>query len=129
VPELQFRGKEFVYNHHLTVPFRPLEMHADKGVGDARLDGNLIVHGEGTRERIVVIETKGEQLAGNRDTEYKRELLSLLSEKFDPTIPGAGGQLAVDSEAFDFNAAVVLFGEIDAKLPPLIRGEAVAAAN
>ncbi len=45
MPELQFRGKEFVYNHHLTVPFRPLEMQADKGIGDARLDGNLIVHG------------------------------------------------------------------------------------
>jgi adenine-specific DNA-methyltransferase len=28
------------------VPFRPLEMHADKGIGDARLDGNLIVHGD-----------------------------------------------------------------------------------
>lgn len=46
MPELQFRGKEFVYNHHLTVPFRPLEMQADKGIGDPRLDGNLIVHGD-----------------------------------------------------------------------------------
>lgn len=46
MPELQFKGKEFVYNHHLTVPFRPLEMHADKGIGEARLDGNLIVHGD-----------------------------------------------------------------------------------
>ena len=46
MPELEFKGKEFVYNHHLTVPFRPLEMHADKGIGDARLDGNLIVHGD-----------------------------------------------------------------------------------
>ena len=46
MPELQFRGKEFVYNHHLTVPFRSLKMHAKKGIGDARLDGNLIVHGD-----------------------------------------------------------------------------------
>ena len=46
MPELQFKGKEFVYNHHLTVPFHPLEMHADKGIGEARLDGNLIVHGD-----------------------------------------------------------------------------------
>jgi adenine-specific DNA-methyltransferase len=46
VPELQFKGKEFVYNHHLTVPFRPLEMQADKGIGAPRLDGNLIVHGD-----------------------------------------------------------------------------------
>ena len=28
--ELFFKGKEFVYNHHLTVPFRPLVPHADK---------------------------------------------------------------------------------------------------
>jgi adenine-specific DNA-methyltransferase len=46
VPELQFKGKEFVYNHHLTVPFRPLEMDAAKGIGTPRLDGNLIIHGD-----------------------------------------------------------------------------------
>lgn len=44
--ELNFKGKEFVYNHHLAVPFRPLEMHPDKGIGQARLDGNLIVQGD-----------------------------------------------------------------------------------
>jgi adenine-specific DNA-methyltransferase len=50
VPELNFKGKEFVYNHHLTVPFRPLEIHADKsvlgGIGEPSLDGNLIIHGD-----------------------------------------------------------------------------------
>lgn len=44
--ELVFKGKEFVWNHHLAVPFRPLEMQADKGIGAARLDGNLIVQGD-----------------------------------------------------------------------------------
>lgn len=44
--ELVFKGKEFVWNHHLAVPFRPLEMHADKGIGAPRLDGNLIVQGD-----------------------------------------------------------------------------------
>lgn len=44
--ELAFKGKEFVYNHHLAVPFRPLEMHAKKGIGDPSLDGNLIIHGD-----------------------------------------------------------------------------------
>ncbi len=34
--ELVFKGKEFVWNHHLAVPFRPLEMHPDKGIGDPR---------------------------------------------------------------------------------------------
>lgn len=46
MPELNFKGKEFVYNHHLTVPFRPLEIHADKGIGEPSLDGNLIIHGD-----------------------------------------------------------------------------------
>ncbi len=46
MPELQFKGKEFVYNHHLTVPFRPLEMQAGKGIGAPRLDGNLVIHGD-----------------------------------------------------------------------------------
>lgn len=46
MPELQFKGKEFVYNHHLTVPFRPLVPVDGKSVGAARLDGNLVVHGD-----------------------------------------------------------------------------------
>ncbi len=46
MPELQFKGKEFVYNHHLTVPFRPLEMDATKSVGKPNLNGNLIIHGD-----------------------------------------------------------------------------------
>jgi adenine-specific DNA-methyltransferase len=46
VTELHFKGKEFVYNHHLTVPHRPLVPHPDKGVGAARLDGNLIIQGD-----------------------------------------------------------------------------------
>ena len=43
--ELMFKGKEFVWNHHLAVPFRPLEMHADKGIGPARLDGGFAPSG------------------------------------------------------------------------------------
>lgn len=46
MPEIVFKGKEYVYNHHLTVPFRPLVTHADKGVGAPDLAGNLVVHGD-----------------------------------------------------------------------------------
>lgn len=46
MPELVFKGKEFVYNHHLAVPFRPLVPHAKKSVGKPQLDGNLIIHGD-----------------------------------------------------------------------------------
>ena len=44
--ELNFKGKEFVYNHHLSVPFRPLVMDTGKGVGEPSLAGNLIIHGD-----------------------------------------------------------------------------------
>ena len=44
MPELHFKGKEYVYNHHLTVPYRPLVAHPDKSVGDEV--ENLIIHGD-----------------------------------------------------------------------------------
>ena len=46
MPELTFKGKEFVYNHHLSVPFRPLVPHPKKSIGKPDLGGNLIVHGD-----------------------------------------------------------------------------------
>jgi len=44
--ELYFKGKEFVYNHHLAVPFRPLIPDQDKGIGQIALDGNLVIQGD-----------------------------------------------------------------------------------
>lgn len=44
--ELNFKGKEFVFNHHLTVPHRPLVPDAAKSIGEVRLDGNLIINGD-----------------------------------------------------------------------------------
>jgi len=46
MPELVFKGKEYVYNHHLTVPYRPLLPDPTRSVGAADLAGNLIVHGD-----------------------------------------------------------------------------------
>jgi adenine-specific DNA-methyltransferase len=44
--ELSFKGKEFVYNHHLAVPFRPLVPDEGKGIGPVAFDGNLVIHGD-----------------------------------------------------------------------------------
>ena len=44
--EINFKGKEFVFNHHLAVPIRPIEMHSEKSVGSVSLDGNLIIQGD-----------------------------------------------------------------------------------
>jgi adenine-specific DNA-methyltransferase len=46
VPELHFKGKEFVYNHHLSVPYCPLVPDENKSIGGPELSGNLIVHGD-----------------------------------------------------------------------------------
>ncbi len=46
MPEIQFKGKEFVFNHHLSVPFRPLIPKKEKSIGSGNLDENLIIQGD-----------------------------------------------------------------------------------
>lgn len=50
---LDFQGKQFVYNHHLSVPYSELKLDAKKSViakgVQPRLDGNLIIHGDNLR--------------------------------------------------------------------------------
>lgn len=50
MPTLEFKGKQFVYSHHLSVPFRELKVVADKSLPvpgqKPSLDDNLIIHGD-----------------------------------------------------------------------------------
>ncbi|RXQ19090.1 site-specific DNA-methyltransferase [Vibrio parahaemolyticus] len=50
MPTLDFKGKQFVYSHHLSVPFRELKVVADKSLPQqgkaASLDDNLIIQGD-----------------------------------------------------------------------------------
>jgi adenine-specific DNA-methyltransferase len=50
MPTLEFKGKPFVYSHHLSVPFRELMVDPKKSLpakGDKpSLDDNLIIHGD-----------------------------------------------------------------------------------
>ena len=51
MPTLDFKGKQHIYAHHLSVPYRPLVPHPDKSIGatagDApAADDNLIIHGD-----------------------------------------------------------------------------------
>ena len=32
--ELYFKGKEYVYNYHITMPYRPLVSHSGKSIGE-----------------------------------------------------------------------------------------------
>ena len=47
MPRLSFKGKVFVENHHLAVPFHELKPVRDKGLSEkASLHDNLIIHGD-----------------------------------------------------------------------------------
>jgi adenine-specific DNA-methyltransferase len=50
MPTLEFKGKQFVYSHHLSVPFRELVIHPKKSMPaqgtKPSLDDNLIIHGD-----------------------------------------------------------------------------------
>lgn len=77
---------------------------------------------DGTGQRVVAVESKGDPLAGNLDTEYKRQLLETLSGGYGRSTASATDRVLGRAE-IDFEAAVVLFSEMDTKLPILIRGE------
>ena len=50
MPTLEFKGKQFVYSHHLGVPFRELKVISDKSLPardqEPSLDDNLIIQGD-----------------------------------------------------------------------------------
>lgn len=50
MPSLDFKGKQFVYAHHLSVPFRQLDIDTKKSLpakgSKPSLDDNLIIHGD-----------------------------------------------------------------------------------
>lgn len=73
-------------------------------------------------ERLVAIESKGDQLAGNLDTEYKRELLEMLTKAYGKSVGAKSGELPMPAASMDYRAAVVLFSDMATKLPTLISG-------
>lgn len=73
-------------------------------------------------ERLVAMESKGDQLAGNLDTEYKRELLEMLTKAYGSAAASKAGELPMAAKSVDFEAALVLFSDMNAKLPVLIGG-------
>ena len=52
MPTLEFKGKQHIYAHHLTVPYRPLAPDAERSLNPAgadpgsAADDNLIIHGD-----------------------------------------------------------------------------------
>ena len=46
MPSLEFKGKQHIYAHHLTVPYRPLVVDPAKSLNPTTADANLIIHGD-----------------------------------------------------------------------------------
>ncbi len=46
MPSLEFKGKQHIYSHHLTVPYRPLETDETRSCNPTGDDDNLIIHGD-----------------------------------------------------------------------------------
>ena len=46
MPTLEFKGKQHIYAHHLTVPYRPLESDESRSCNPTDEDDNLIIHGD-----------------------------------------------------------------------------------
>ena len=46
MPTLDFKGKQHIYAHHLTVPYRPLVSDAERSLNPGDADDNLIIHGD-----------------------------------------------------------------------------------
>lgn len=82
---------------------------------------------DGKGQRLVALESKGDQL-DNLDTAYKRVLLEKLSKAYAKHASAAAGALALESESPDYEAAVVLFSDMAAKLPELVQPSAAKDA-
>ncbi len=63
------------------------------------------------KERLVVLETKGDQLAGNLDTNYKRRLLEQLSNAYKQDETVKAGELQLVGEGVEVVCDLVLMSE------------------
>jgi type III restriction enzyme len=73
---------------------------------------------DGGRRKLVVLETKGDQLAGNLDTDYKRKLLQLASDHFrlEQTTKAGELELVID-QSTSVCCDLVLISEWKTKVP------------
>lgn len=68
-------------------------------------------------DRILVLETKGDQLAHNLDTEYKRKLLELMSGSFEWDKTAPAGTLEMERDGETVECALVLMSDWKSELP------------
>jgi type III restriction enzyme len=73
--------------------------------------------------RVVVLEMKGQHLAGNDDTEYKRKVLQLASQSFtwDTSLPAGVLEMVVQPGGDTVECDLVLMTEWHTRLPTLLK--------
>lgn len=80
----------------------------------------FLAHPKNDEKRLVVLETKGDHLSGNLDTEYKRAVLEVLTNNFDWDTTQPAGQLQlVQDDGRTVVCELVLMNEMSTNLPPL----------
>ncbi len=76
---------------------------------------------DGTIERMAVLEAKGQHLAGNEDTEYKRSVLDLMSQHFgwDDSVPAGVLELVLEPKP-TIECELLLMSDWKTRLPRMI---------
>ncbi|TAM04306.1 MAG: type III restriction endonuclease subunit R, partial [Pusillimonas sp.] len=82
------------------------------------------VQQEGSAQRIVALETKGDQLSGNLDTTYKRDLLDFLSGNFQWDTASPVGNLELVGTDTTVEGTLILMSEWRTRLPAYLEGRA-----
>lgn len=71
MPEIQFKGKGFVFNHHLSVPYRPLVSDEKKSIGTPDLNGNLVVQGDNLHALKALMPLYAGKIAGHNQRQFQ----------------------------------------------------------
>ena len=74
------------------------------------------------KSKLIVLEMKGEHLAGNEDTEYKAAILKLLTEAAGSATMRRVGEMKLRLDThIDIHCDLVLFSEWEQRLPDLLQ--------
>ena len=92
MPTLDFKGKQHIYSHHLTVPYRPLEPDESLSCNPSGTDDNLIINGDNLHalkallpcyaNRIKCIYIDPPYNTGNEEWVYNDNVNSPLMQKW-----------------------------------------------
>ena len=92
MPTLDFKGKQHIYAHHLTVPYQPLEPDEKRSCNPTGSDDNLIIHGDNLKALKALLPRYANQVkcifidppynTGNEDWVYNDNVNSPLMQQW-----------------------------------------------